>query len=41
VHTTPSKNITATLSNLLSYLILLHSSSWRSYLCKNIGKLFF
>jgi len=36
VHTT-DENVTATLSYPPSYLILLHSSSWRSYFCKNIG----
>jgi len=33
----PDQNLTATLSYPPSYLILLHSSLWRSYLCTNIG----
>jgi len=36
VHTT-DQNVTVTLSYPLSYLILSHSSSKRSYFCKNIG----
>jgi len=36
MHTTRS-NVTTTLSYPLSYLILLNSSSWRIYFCKNIG----
>jgi len=36
VHATQS-NVTARLSYPPSYLILSHSSSWRSYFCKNIG----
>jgi len=31
------KNVNATLSYPTSYLILSHSSSWRSYFCTNIG----
>jgi len=31
------QNVTATLPYFSSYLILLHSSSWRSYFCTNIG----
>jgi len=33
----PDQNVTATLLYPPSYLILSHSSSWRSYFCKNIG----
>jgi len=33
----PDPNVTAVLSYPTSYLILSHSSSWRSYFCKNIG----
>jgi len=33
----PDQNVTATLSYPPSYLILLNSSSWKSYSCKNFG----
>jgi len=33
----PDQNVTAKLSFPPSYLILSHSSSWRSYFCTNIG----
>jgi len=36
----PDQNVTATLLYPPNYLILSHSSSWRSYFCKNIGEFF-